>query len=135
MKHRTDRIVDQQEVKELKNVKVYATPVQEAAILGGIGWVVCNNTITHNHSLGVDASTGWQLLYSKINRNVMAGFGGDGGKITEIASGAVIRGNCVHDNGGPESGWMNGKMTSWLKTILYGVIPAPGSCMRSAMAV
>lgn len=108
-------------------IKKYATPTQQAVIQGGAAWVVADNIITLNHSLGVDANSGWQVLRNKIVRNGMAGFGGGGedivfygntiaennyagvnfdwegggGKITENARGAVIHSNCVHDNDGP----------------------------------
>ena len=55
----------------IKNLKIekYATSVQEAAIRGGIEWLVIDNIVTLNHSLGVDAGPGWQVLRNKLNRN------------------------------------------------------------------
>lgn len=111
-------------------IRAYATPIQDGVVTskdGAVGWIVDNNKLIRNHSMGIDAGASWQVTNNWLNNNGMAGYGaggngfvfegnqiinnnwagvdyeweGGGGKATETSSGAVFRGNCVHGNDGP----------------------------------
>lgn len=118
-------------------VEKYATPVGHGAIHGGDPrfaqggglnhhWVVKDNEIRYNHSVGIRTGNEMQVLRNNLHDNGEFGVGGSGRNIlvdgNEIAhnnyagfdfywgaggtkfvltEGAVIRNNNVHDNEGP----------------------------------
>ena len=107
-------------------VEKYATPISAVDTEHGNAWLVENNIVRLNHSVGVTAGTNSKIVRNKILQNGQQGFDGGGknylfegneiahnnyagvsyeweaggGKIVETQD-SVIRGNCVHGNDGP----------------------------------
>ena len=108
-------------------VEKYAAPITTIDTEQGNAWIVENNVVRLNHSVGVTAGRNSKVIHNRILRNGQQGIDGSGinflfegneiadnnfagvdfsweaggGKVTESPEGAVIRGNCVHGNDGP----------------------------------
>lgn len=115
-------------------IQNYHSDFQEAAVdtEDGDGWIVQNNTIGSNFSIGVNFGTNSQILGNRLVDNGQAGFAGGGagwlvsdnhiarnntrnldwgfeaggGKVTDATSG-TFRGNLSYDNMGPGI-WLDG---------------------------
>lgn len=81
-------------------IERFAAPAQEGAIdsrrdtqdlVGGVGWVITDNTVRHNSGIGISATTGAVVSGNLIHHNGQLGVSAHGADIT-------FRGNEIRDN-------------------------------------
>ena len=78
-------------VKDL-TIEKYSTPIQQAAIQGGEGWVAENNEVRWNFGVGIATGSNGRIVGNLVHDNGELGLGGDGANI-------LVQGNEIAHNG------------------------------------